>query len=203
MFDNIYVLAKGGICVYSGRPQNLKTHLNECDVECNQFQFPIEIVLKVCSEGTNNKNVKQLSRKTSEMLESMKERCNNELNLSSDGITLISKRFIVIDLWTLLLRTMTFTYISQWKASLTQIIIFIALGVTFRLTYNSNIAKPDGCLDFSFALNGSCQFLQIFVTIMTFSTDFKIYANEHKDGMSFVKEFHQKYITSTTKKLKN
>jgi len=58
MFDNIYVLAKGGVCVYSGPPQHLKTHLNQCNVECNEFQVPIELILKVCSEGTNDKNIK-------------------------------------------------------------------------------------------------------------------------------------------------
>jgi ABC-type multidrug transport system ATPase subunit len=60
MFNNIYVLAKGGICVYSDLPQDLKTHLSECDIICNEFQVPIEVLLKVSSEGINDKNVKKI-----------------------------------------------------------------------------------------------------------------------------------------------
>jgi hypothetical protein len=81
MFDKIYVLAKGGQKVvkrwskggqkvvkrwskggggvYSGLPQDLKIHLSQCDIICNEFQVPIEVLLKVSSQGINHKNVKQ------------------------------------------------------------------------------------------------------------------------------------------------
>ena len=38
MFDQIYVMAKGGICVFAGRPLHLRNHLNECQIMCSSFQ---------------------------------------------------------------------------------------------------------------------------------------------------------------------
>ncbi len=46
-----YLLAKGGVWVYSGLTQDLKTHLSECDIICNEYQVPIELLLKVSFNG--------------------------------------------------------------------------------------------------------------------------------------------------------
>jgi len=32
MFDKLYVLAKGGVCVYSGTPQHLDRYLMDCNI---------------------------------------------------------------------------------------------------------------------------------------------------------------------------
>lgn len=49
MFDQLYVLAKGGRCVFNGLPNLLRDHLNKCGIECSDAQIPIEILLKVSS----------------------------------------------------------------------------------------------------------------------------------------------------------
>ena len=51
MFDNIYVLAKGGVSVYSDPPQDMILSLTECRLNCNEFDAPIEVLLKVSSMG--------------------------------------------------------------------------------------------------------------------------------------------------------
>lgn len=70
MFDQLYVLAKGGRCVFAGAPNALRTHLTECKIDCVDWQVPIEVLLKVSSNkskkvldelvGTTSKLISQL-----------------------------------------------------------------------------------------------------------------------------------------------
>ena len=48
MFDKLYVLSKGG-CVFDGETNQLKSHLEQCHVECLDWQVPIEQLIKVAS----------------------------------------------------------------------------------------------------------------------------------------------------------
>ncbi|CAG2117180.1 unnamed protein product [Medioppia subpectinata] len=50
MFDYIYVLAKGGVCVFADRPQHLKQTLINNDIKCDENQIPIEVLLEIASE---------------------------------------------------------------------------------------------------------------------------------------------------------
>jgi len=50
MYDQLYVMAKGGRCVFSGRPNQLKSHLLECGINCPDDVLPIEVLLKVSSK---------------------------------------------------------------------------------------------------------------------------------------------------------
>lgn len=51
LFDQVYVLAKGGKCVYMGSPNLLRQHLFECGIPCLEWQVPIEVLLKVASKS--------------------------------------------------------------------------------------------------------------------------------------------------------
>ena len=43
IFDNLYVLSKGGVNVYSGPPQSLPQQMNECHIDYNDNEILIEI----------------------------------------------------------------------------------------------------------------------------------------------------------------
>jgi hypothetical protein len=206
MFDKLYVLAKGGICVFSGPPQELGLHLNECGIFCTEFQFPIEVLLKIASNGKNDNQVIELANKTSEEKVNLLKRCGNETHLFPDGIPFESKNFSLIDMWYLLLRTMTNTYISQWKSLITQFLFYIFFALITTKIFNSEIGKPDGCFSFLFNPNTSCykqlnddslldqntkfhffttimvMIIQLSVTTLTFATDIKIFMNEHQNS---------------------
>jgi len=128
MFDKLYVLSKGGICVYSGPPQQLNTHLSGCGIICNEFQTPIEVLLKYSSIGIEDKHVLNLVNKTSLEKDVILIRCKDETILFPDGIQNKSKRFKLIDLWILLLRTMTYTYRYFWKFLLMQFVLYIGFA---------------------------------------------------------------------------
>ena len=63
-FDSLYVLAKGGVCMYSGQPQHLRQHMNDCHIIIRNNQIPIEILLKVGANGHTDQTVVELSEKT-------------------------------------------------------------------------------------------------------------------------------------------
>jgi len=208
MFDELYVLAKGGVCIYSGPPQALKCYLNECQIICSEYQFPIEVLLKMATNGTNDEQVKQLTEKTSKDNQNIYMRCSKETKISPEGIRIESKNFKLIDLWYLLLRTMTNTYISQWKTLFTQIIFYLLFPLIITQVFNSDIGISDGCYSFLSNPNTSCYkqleddsildqnikfhfftsvfvlFIHLTITTMTFPSEVKIFLNEHQNSES-------------------
>jgi hypothetical protein len=212
MFDKLYVLAKGGFSVYSGRPQDLNRHLSECDILCTQFQHPIEVLLKYSCNGIEDKRVLKLNENISQEKQLILKRCNKETQLFADGLKFRSKRFKLIDLWILLLRTMTYTYRYFWKFLLMQFIFYIVLGYSLTIFFKSDIGKPSGCISFEEDFNTTCNktiekleeenlldqnikynffvivfvmFIQIVSTCTTFTSEVNLFLNEHRNGMSF------------------
>ena len=52
MFDKLYVLSHGK-CVFDGKTNQLKSHLEQCQVECQEWQVPVEELIKVASKTSN------------------------------------------------------------------------------------------------------------------------------------------------------
>ncbi|CAG2167827.1 unnamed protein product, partial [Oppiella nova] len=67
MFDNIYVLAKGGHCLYDGVPHQLKQHLIDCDISVGENEVPIEVLIKLSFNGREDRDVKRLCDKNMEL----------------------------------------------------------------------------------------------------------------------------------------
>ena len=211
MFDKLYVLAKGGICVYSGPPQQLNTHLSECGIICNEFQTPIEVLLKYSCIGIEDKNVFNLVNKTSQEKDTILMRCKDETILFPDGIQYRSKGFKLIHFWILLLRTMTYTYRFFWKFLIIQLMFYMGFAYFTTLFFDKDMIKPSGCLSFGnhsyncnktvetlreeslirqnitynlFANLFLCDF-QLLWTTMSFTYDMKLFLNEHRNGELF------------------
>ena len=53
MFDKLYVLSFGGFCVFDGKTNQLQSHLQECQIDCQEWQVPIEQLIKVASKTSN------------------------------------------------------------------------------------------------------------------------------------------------------
>ena len=53
MFDKLYVLSKGAKCVFDGNINQLLCHLQECQVGCEEWQVPVEQLIKVASKPSN------------------------------------------------------------------------------------------------------------------------------------------------------
>ncbi len=212
MFDKLYVLAKGGFCVYSGRPQDLNRHLTECDIMCTQFQHPIEVLLKYSCKEIEDKRVFKLNEKTIQEKEVILRRCDEETQLFADGLQFRSKRFKLIDLWLLFSRSITYTYRYFWKILLMQFVVYILFGYSLTIFFKSDIGKPNGCISFEEDFNNTCNktieklaeeqlltqnikynyflvvlvlIIQLISTCTTFTPEINLFLHEHRNGKSF------------------
>src|ERR1700712_2039361 len=102
MFDKLYVLAKGGVCVYSGTPQQLPNHLRECNIICNENQVPIETLITIGAKGIEDNKVIELRDKTTTETKQSIETLLNETK--EKGIHKKNKEFCVKDIYILLER---------------------------------------------------------------------------------------------------
>jgi hypothetical protein len=213
LFDKLYVLAKGGICIYSGPPQQISTHLKGCDINLTQIQVPIEVLLKHACSGSDDQNVINLAKNTSKEKQSIIYRSEGETILFPDGVEFRIKNFLLIDLWFLFLRTITYTYRYFWKLLLLMLFSYLCCGFFLTLFFRDDIGKVSGCISFEEDFNSTCNktkdkikeeslltqninynifvimltiFLQIIATTMTFTTEVKIFFNEHRNGRSIL-----------------
>ena len=51
LFDKLYVLSKGGVCIYSGPPQMIDSHLDKNQIQIPADQPPIESLIKIACNG--------------------------------------------------------------------------------------------------------------------------------------------------------
>ena len=152
-FDSVYVLAKGGVCVYSGFPKNLRQHLNECRIDCNENLIPIEVLLKVCSEEKTSENITQLIVGTNETLKQLNEICLKQNMQSVDENVMQNKIFSLKDLNILFRRTLRHTFVANWRFFALQLFVFILLSVVMSVHYNLDMIEPKGCI----TIEGGCK----------------------------------------------
>ncbi|CAG2169609.1 unnamed protein product [Oppiella nova] len=144
MFDNIYVLAKGGVCLYTGPPLPLRQHLHDCDIKLTQNDVPIETVLTIASDGNRTTDFgKLMSKQNSNESDDKLIEGNTRLVYGKQNPT---KRFSFRDVYCLLTRSMRYAYISQWKTLGLQIAMLIYTGMMLRVIMDTKIIVPDGCV---------------------------------------------------------
>lgn len=147
MYDMLYVLAKGGLTVFSGRPQRLRRHLNECQIMLNDNQIPIEVLLKIGANGHNDPKVLQLSEKTNESLVPFEARVDSELNHFPNGIPFRMKKFSLEEFYHLMCRTVIYILRYQWIIIVGTGISILAMGATTRLLFHDQeLGRPDSCV---------------------------------------------------------
>ena len=59
-FDFVYVLAKGGVSLFSGQPIDLKNCLKECDITLPEEEAPIEELIKISYNRFNDEKFRKL-----------------------------------------------------------------------------------------------------------------------------------------------
>ena len=97
-----------------------------------------------------------------------------------------------------------------------QFAFIVGLGFVVTKLYNKNIGEPDGCFSFDLKTNASCvktvealkeesflsqnlrlqfftavviQFLMTVATTLIFTTEVRVFFNEHKNGINFIVYF--------------
>ena len=205
LFDSLYVLAKGGICIYNGTPDRLYDHLEEAGILCKEYQSPIEIVVKLAS--TRNSEVELLFDQNMSNKTRLEQRCANEAKLSENGVShksiQISRRHFLI----LLFRATISLFVSQWKSMIVIFLYVIWNSLLLFMVFDKHMGQPDGCFtkgqsdnrtDINEELHVESQLIQnltfliftdiIFkfilnqISIVSFAAESRIFFNEHRNG---------------------
>lgn len=211
LFRKIYVLAKGGHCIYSGQPQEIRQYLHKCEAVIGEHQLPIEAMLRYSCEGLTDPTVSLMVQKTSRTEANLnKHRVLRETNLMVDGLQVLSKRFFFKDLYVLIMRRITNILRFSWKVIALQFALYICFGIVLRWIYGTAIALPSGCINLEEEeMNNTCaktddklredqlilyninynfyiitiiMFFCSVIPSLTFSADLQVFLNEHRNG---------------------
>ncbi|OTF82574.1 hypothetical protein BLA29_008990, partial [Euroglyphus maynei] len=145
LFDKLYILAKGGICIYFDEPKNLKLTLERnLGEKFDEEKSPIEEYLKIACQGIENKLVRQLADSCVE-----KERENSEiiqkLCFMDDGIQHQHKTMKMNDLWLQLCRMMYIVFIVERNKLNIMAISFAFLITLLSTMYDPLMVTPNTC----------------------------------------------------------
>ena len=178
LFNRLYVLARGGVCVYAGRPDSLARYLQvELQVEAAkvaQYQQTAELLLKaactgkqvgmgkmhflntVLFAGTTNPRILRLSQKTRQLENQALSARLSEVKHYPFGLPANHCTFSLSHLGTALSRSLRLLFIVDFRSLFLQLAIFIVS--TFFLTsfFSADMVKQDGCYS-SEKYNTSCQ----------------------------------------------
>ena len=208
-FDKLYVLAKGGICIYEGPPRSLPAHLASANIVLNDDQVPIEVLIKISSTSNFRDNGKAefMSRIMSNKSLSIEDMCKREGQLSN-GISQQKMNFnMTCHLWYLMVRSILYTFWYRIWTILFQFALIVGLAVLLTKLFNEHIGEPAGCITpgapkdcdetnatltadkyllqnqrlHFFALL-ALQFLITVPTVLIFTNEMKLFFNEHKNG---------------------
>ena len=205
-FDKLYVLAKGGVCIYDGPPRGLALHLSQVGITLNTDQVPIEVLIKVSSKSDNpeTQRMADLMRSQESALE---ERCKREGQLAN-GISRKKVGFSpTYHMWYLMLRSLKSTLRSRSVTILFQFALIMTLGYVLTHMFDPDIGKPAVCINPHLPQNCNAtpqeiqdtiwigqnqrlhffallaiQFLITVPTVLIFTNEVRLFVNEHKNG---------------------
>ena len=204
MLDSIYVMAIGGYCVYSGRPQDITSFLNRSRIDCEQNHTPIESLMKISSDNLND-NLNSLIRQNIDSRELLIQECR-QMQTITRVREANSKWFNIFDLLYLVMRSMQSEYICRWKSLVIQMLFYVLTGLLMAIMFNPIIGEIDKCFDHLSNPNTTCSmllnedtrllqnikfiffnsviimFVPICVTAITFPSNLNIFVREHRNG---------------------
>lgn len=158
MFDEIYVLARGGVCIYSGLPTQIRQHFSQIPgFELSDEKVPIDELIKYsCSNFHSDLMVQELVSKNDLNIKMKNTLVETETQFVSDGIPLNRIRFSLNHLAILCHRYFSFTLGYQWHQWISYFGIYIFYAIILRLIFDSNIGQADGCISLEDDFNQIC-----------------------------------------------
>ena len=209
MFDKVYVLAKGGHCVYSGSPDLIPYYLSNCYIIMNEYQVPIEQLLKLAS-------IEAQEEYFSELINTTRSKIKDEVSLDQleptlTGLQFRSKSFSPLDTFYLIERNISEKYIKQWKTLFLRFVSYILFAFCICNMFDENIGGPSSCFNTKTFSNDSCvkelegntlliknqnflfftiilaQVIETCFSTIAYLNDIQIFVNEHDNGNNNLK----------------
>src|SRR5690625_4192631 len=74
MLDQVYILARGGVCIYAGAPSQIRESLHQLpELRQTECKYPIELLLEFSCKGSQNATVQSLAQINAQCFESKVE----------------------------------------------------------------------------------------------------------------------------------
>ncbi|XP_027202263.2 uncharacterized protein LOC113796233 [Dermatophagoides pteronyssinus] len=149
-FDKLFILAKGGLMIYSGRPNSLPSYLKQVTgIEMNDDISPIEKYLSIASNGIDDDNVKQLANSViNDQYEySLPMNDKQSMNYQSipNGLPHYRKSFYFQDLFIQFKRLLRLLFIVDVRVFIGIIILQTIGAASFISIVDKDILDIDGC----------------------------------------------------------
>lgn len=206
LFDKLYVMAKGGVCIYSGQPELLQQTIEEqIGLIPGTDQQPIEALLKVACNGIEDQQVITLA---DHCLKKEYEQLSTELNQlkrQPNGLPNTRRIINISHLMIQFIRLIHINLVSEFRQFASQFILFALYFVVLATIYKHEMVKPTGCYDleeqestcnnelknnsllsenfnylsFSIMIIG---ILQMTTSAVLFSPLVKVFRNEHRNS---------------------
>nr|XP_046917637.1 ABC transporter G family member 33-like [Dermatophagoides farinae] len=166
MFDQLYIIAKGGVCIYSDHPDRLRPHLNQITgISLNEEDSPIQEYLRIASNGIDDEQVRKLTQESVQqshlrLTSHINKLAENECPFESipKGIPHYSKKFRFFDLWTQFKRLLCLTFIADVRVLIGVFVETTVNLILFALITNKDMVMPGGCMPFDIEhYNQTCQ----------------------------------------------
>ncbi|XP_046913707.2 uncharacterized protein LOC124494563 [Dermatophagoides farinae] len=157
MFDQVYVLAKGGVCVYSGPPSDMRQHLNKVSDRMYQDDiFSVEELIKYSCLSYEDPSVQDLVRLANERILNDNLILLNETVPVLDGIPTNRNRFSLKSVWVLILRYAFYVRGYLWQILCIMYCLYIGFGFAMNIVFDHNMIYYDGCVDLLDDFNNTC-----------------------------------------------
>lgn len=160
-FNQIFILARGGVSIYNGSPNDLGQFIHHQIPElltANTDNTPIELLIRAsCSPWPN-----YLTLKMKKLIEVPfnNSSANNELNkqtyLSLDGVMANRNRFTFHSVHQLSARYLQYIRAYLWKEWAAYLYICIVFATNLRLLFSTQMIYSSGCINFEADDLSSC-----------------------------------------------
>ena len=211
MFDQCYVLACDGVCIFSGPPNQIKNYLEDIPDSSFYTRFPIETLIKYSCTGYMNPIVQRLVIQTEKQIKQTDKELLIDTVAIPEGVQYNRTRFSLLSIAILCQRYCMYTIRHQWKEWLTFLFVYFMTGILTVNVFDKSIAEPNGCINIEDDFQSYCtnksdakileeiqivnniNFILIPVAVIgfvismqsmfAFGNELKYFASEHRNGM--------------------
>ncbi|OTF83954.1 hypothetical protein BLA29_007247 [Euroglyphus maynei] len=208
MFDQIYLLARGGVCIYSGTPDNIHEHIRFV-TNHDDNDFPIEELIRYSCQNHHDQQVKRFVQVTNEKIlndDHEEKKLFNNTQLVPDGLSTNRTRFALNSIAILIQREFYFYRNHLWALILFFYTISLIVSINYRFLLNPKIAERNGCISFDDDFIETCDrskdekmelvlnyrysyyiysiliFYPIGISALLYHLELKYMINEHRNG---------------------
>ena len=155
LYDQLYVLARGGVCIFSGLPAQIQSTLEQASASVNKSStsfspFPIENLIRQSCLGPEesiNQALVELTRSHFSTT-SFQAELSEQTALVADGVQHNRARFTAHSVVVLARRQLSYITAHLWKEWLFFALCSTAFGASLRLLYSADrISTVSGCLN--------------------------------------------------------